>query len=203
QGEVIARLDASTYEEMLRQQTIVVEQAKASFLQAELDVEIAQIALREYLEGTVKSTVQEMDANLSLAKSNVTQAGQRLEWTMKMNKKGYASVAQVETDKQTFMTTELALQQQESTYDLFNRFTLPKNQMSLQADITTAKTTLDSETVKRNKQVERFELLKKQVNRCTIRAPHDGVVYYYVDPPNQRPGAMQEDNTIQEGMSVR
>src|SRR5262249_264360 len=92
EGDVIARLDASTYEEMLRQQTIVVEQAKASYLQAELDVEIAQIALREYLEGTVKATVEELEANLSLAKSNVTQSGQRLEWTMKMNKKGYASV---------------------------------------------------------------------------------------------------------------
>jgi HlyD family secretion protein len=203
EGDVIARLDASTYEEMLRQQTIVVEQAKASYLQAELDVEIAQIALREYLEGTVEETRQAMEANLRLARSNVTQAGQRLEWTMKMNKKGYASLATVETDKQTFMTNELALQQQEMSYDLFKRFTLPKNQMTLQADITTAKTTLDSETVKRNKQVERFELLKRQVNRCTIRAPHDGVVYYYVDPPNQRRGPMQEDNQIQEGMSVR
>jgi HlyD family secretion protein len=202
EGEVIARLDASTYEEMLRQQTIVVEQAKASYLQAELDVEIAQIALREYLEGTVEETRQSMEANLRLARSNVTQSGQRLEWTMKMNKKGYASLATVETDKQTFMTNELALQQQEMSYDLFKRFTLPKNQMSLQADITTAKTTLDSETVKRNKQVERFELLKRQVNRCTIRAPHDGVVYYYVDP-NPRRGPMQEDNQITEGMSVR
>src|SRR5262249_12305053 len=112
QGEVIARLDASTYEEMLRQQTIVVEQAKASHLQAQLDVEISKIALREYLEGTVQATVQEMEVNLRLASSNLTQAAQRLEWTKKMNQKGYASVAQIETDKQTFMINELALQQQ-------------------------------------------------------------------------------------------
>ena len=200
-GEVIARLDGSTYEEMLRQQTIVVEQAKASHLQATLDVEIAKIALKEYLEGTVNETVQSMEANLSLAKSNLTQAGQRLEWTRKMNKKGYASVAQVETDKQNLMTTELALQQQETTYDLFKRFTLPKNQKTLQADITTAQTTLDSEQVKLNRQVERFEQLKRQVERCTLRAPHGGVVYYYVDPNPRRPN--QENSQIQEGMTVR
>jgi HlyD family secretion protein len=201
QGDVIAKLDASTYEEMLRQQTIVVEQAKASHLQAQLDVEIAKIALREYLEGTVKQTVEAMEADLSLARSNVTQSGQRLEWTKKMNQKGYASLAQIKTDEQTFMTTELALQQQETSYDLFQRFTLPKNEKTLRADITTAETTLDSEQVKLNKQVERFELLKKQVNRCTIRAPHDGVVFYYVDPRPRRPD--QENAEIQEGMSVR
>ena len=150
QGEVIARLDASTYEEMLRQQTIVVEQAKASHLQAQLDLEIAKIALREYLEGTVKETIQEMEANLSLAKSNVTHGHPAAQWTRKMNDKGYASVAQIKTDEQTWMSAELALQSQEMTYDLFKQFTLPKNQKTLQADITTAQTTLDSEQVKLN-----------------------------------------------------
>ncbi len=55
-GDVLAQLDASTYEEMLRQQTIVVEQAKASHLQARLVYEIAQLAVKEYNEGTVQTT---------------------------------------------------------------------------------------------------------------------------------------------------
>jgi HlyD family secretion protein len=198
--DVMARLDGSMYEEMLRQQTIVVEQAKASHLQAQLDLEIARIALREYLEGTVQETVEQMEANLSLARSNVTQSEQRLEWSRKMNKKGYASVAQIKTDEQTFMTSQLALQQQETSYELFKRFTKPKNEKTLGAAITTAQTTLDSEQVKLNRQLERFETLKKQVDRCTIRAPHDGVVYYYTEA-QRRPG--QEADQIQEGMMVR
>lgn len=198
--ELLARLDGSTYEEMLRQQTIVVEQARASHLQAQLDVEIARIALREYMEGSVQQTVQQMEANLRLARSNLTQAEQRLDWSRKMNKKGYASIAQIKTDEQTFMTSQLALQQQETAYNLFKRFTLPKTQKSLQADITTAQTSLDSEQVKLNRQIERFELLKRQVERCTIRAPHDGVVYYYFDP---NPRRNSQDTGIQEGMAVR
>ena len=138
EGDVLARLDASTYEEMLRQQTIVVEQAKASYLQAELNHEIAKIALREYVEGTAKELVQEMNATIYLARSGLNQAQERLEWTKKMNKKGYASVAQMETDKQTVMTSDLALQRQVAAYDLFERFTLPKTKMTLQADITTS-----------------------------------------------------------------
>ncbi|MHB1560482.1 MAG: efflux RND transporter periplasmic adaptor subunit, partial [Isosphaeraceae bacterium] len=84
-------------------------------------------------------------------------------------------------------------------YDLFRRFTLPKTQKTLQADITTTQTTLDSEEVKLNRQLERFRLLERQVARCTIRAPHDGVVYYYVE---SRRRWSDTDSTIQEGLAV-
>ncbi len=200
QGDIIARLDGSNYEEMLRQQTIVVEQAKSSHLQAQLDVEIAQIALREYMQGTVKQTIEQMEADLSLARANLTQASERLDWSRMMNRKGYASLAQVRTDEQTFLTDEQSLRQQELAYDLFQRFSLPKTEKTLQADITTARTTLDSEQVKLNRQLERFTQLQRQVERCTIRAPHDGVVYYYFDP-NPRFGS--EGSSIEEGMTVR
>jgi HlyD family secretion protein len=199
-GDVIARLDSSTYEEMLRQQAIVVEQAKASHLQAELNHEIAKLALRQYLEGQVEETIQDMKANITLAESSLNQAQERLEWTKKMNNKGYASIAQMETDKQTVMTSDLALQRLRASYDLFERFTLPKTKMTLQAEITTTRTTLESEQVKLNKQLERFELLKKQVARCTIQAPHNGVVYYYFEP-NPRPDSEQVQ--IEEGIPVR
>jgi HlyD family secretion protein len=199
-GDVLARLDSSTYDEMLRQQEIVVEQAKASHLQAQLDHEIAKIALREYMDGLAKETAQEMEAAVALARSNLTQAGERLEWTVKMKDKGYASVAQTETDKQTYMTMDLQLQRQLGAYDLFKRFTLPKTQKTLEADITTSQTTLDSEQVKLNRQLERLALLKRQVERCTIRAPHDGVVYYYFNS-NQRPGS--QETQVEEGMAVR
>lgn len=198
-GDILARLDATNYEEMLRQQTIVVAQAKASHLQAQLEHEIAELALREYIEGVAKTTEQEMEASITLARSNLSQARDRLEWTKKMNSKGYSSVAQMETDKQTVMTSQVALDNLLGQYDLFRRFTLPKTQKTLQADITTTQTTLDSEEVKLNRQLERFRLLERQVARCTIRAPHDGVVYYYVE---SRRRWSDTDSTIQEGLAV-
>jgi HlyD family secretion protein len=199
-GDLIAELDSSTYEEMLRQQTIVVEQAKASYLQAQLNHEIAKLSLGQYIDGTVDQTIQDMKANITMAESALNQAEQRLDWTKKMNSKGYASVAQMETDKQTVMTSAMSLQRLRASYGLFERFTLPKTKMTLQADITTTRTTLDSEQVKLNKQVERFELLKKQVARCKIRAPHDGAVFYYFEP-NPRPDSEQVQ--VEEGIPVR
>jgi HlyD family secretion protein len=199
-GDLLAELDVSSYDEMLRQQSIVVEQAKASCLQAELNHEIAKIALSQYIDGTVDQTIQDMKANIAMAESALNQAGQRLEWTKKMNDKGYASIAQIQTDTQTVMTSDMALQRLRASYGLFERFTLPKTKMTLQADITTTRTTLDSEQVKLNKQMERLELLKRQVARCTIRAPHDGVLFYYVEA-NPRPDSGWLP--IEEGIPVR
>ncbi len=202
-GDVLARLDASTYDEMLRQQEIVVEQAKASHLQARLNFEIAQLAVREYVDGTVQETVQQMEGNLAMARSDLTRAEQRLEWTKMMNKKGYASVAQIVTDKQTVTSSGLALQRQLGTYDLFMRFTKPKTQKTLQGDVTAAQTSLNSEYVKLQRQLERLATLKKQLDRCTIRAPHDGIVYYFKNSGRGGGGPNSQNTPVEEGATVQ
>jgi HlyD family secretion protein len=199
--DVVARFDASTYEEMLRQQTIVVEQAKSSHLQARLDYEIAQLAVREYLEGTVKETVEGMEGAIALARADFSRAQERLGRTQKMNGKGYASVAQIVTDRQTVATLDLALQRQLGSYDLFIRYTLPKTEKTLRSDVTTAQTSLDNEYVRLQRQLERYASLKKQVERCTIRAPFNGILYYYKDPGRRGPNS--QNAQIEEGMSVR
>ncbi|MGP0069636.1 MAG: efflux RND transporter periplasmic adaptor subunit [Isosphaeraceae bacterium] len=201
-GDILARLDSSTYDEMLRQQTIVVEQARSTHLQARLDYEIAQLAVKEYSEGTVQETVQQMEGNLAMARSDLSRAQQRLDWTKMMNKKGYSSVAQIETDKQTVTSSELALQRQVGSYDLFMRFTKPKTQKTLQGDVTAAQTTLANEYVRLQRQLERYELLKKQVERCTIVAPQDGMIYYYKNP-NSRGGMNSQNVPLEEGLAVR
>jgi HlyD family secretion protein len=208
-GDVLARLDSSGYEEMLRQQTIVVEQAKASHLQARLNHEIALLAVKEYVEGTVQETEQQMEGNLAMAQSDLTRAETRLEWTKMMNKKGYASVAQIETDKQTVTSGTLALQRQLGTYDLFKRFTKPRTQKTLQGEVTTALTSLNSEYVKLQRQLERFATLTKQVDRCTIRAPHDGIIFYYKNSgrgggggPNSQSSPVEEGAVVQQNKKL-
>ena len=73
-GDVLATLDGSTYEEMLRQQLITVEQAKASHLQAQLNHEIALLAVREYRDGTVQETLKGMEGSIALARSDLSRA---------------------------------------------------------------------------------------------------------------------------------
>jgi HlyD family secretion protein len=195
-GDVLARLDSSTYEEMLRQQEIVVEQAKASHLQATLDTEIAALAVREYRNGTVQEMLQSMDGAIALARSDLSRAIDRLGWTKHMKEKGYASVAQCTKDEDTVERTKVSLQRQIASLDLFRRFTQLKAEKTLQGQVKAAETSLNNETLRLQRQRERLALLAKQVDRCTIRAPHDGVLFYYKDD-------RRNDVQIEEGLAVR
>jgi HlyD family secretion protein len=197
-GDVLARLDSSTYDEMLRQQLITVEQARASHLQAQLNHEIALLAVREYRDGTVLETIKGMEGSIALAKSDLSRAQDHLSWSKKMKDKGYASPAQIVSESHSISQLELSLEQRLTALDLFQRFTLPKTEKNLQGGVKSAETALANETLRLQRQQERLELLQKQVERCTIRAPHDGVVFYYKNPSPRGPAPI-----IDEGMAVR
>lgn len=195
-GDVLATLDASTYVEMYRQQAITVEQAKASHLQAELNLEIARLAVREYRDGTVQQTLTGMEGAIALARSDLSRATEHMEWTKRMNDKGYASVAQVATDQDNVSRTDISLKRQLAALDLFKRFTEPKTLKTLQGGVKAAETVLGNETLRLQRQLERFAKLKKQVDRCTIRAPQDGMLFYYK-------GDQRRSVQIDEGIAVR
>jgi HlyD family secretion protein len=194
-GDVLARLDASSFEEMLRQQTILVEQAKASQLQARLSHEVALITVREFSEGTVKETLQTLNGGIALARSDLARATGRLAWTKHMNEKGYASLAAISTDRDTVSRLEFSLERQLASLDLFVRFTQPITLKMLQTQVTSAQAMLDTEDLRLGRQLERLAFLKKQVDRCTIRAPRDGVLFYVKDE--------RRNILVEEGMAVR
>ena len=85
QGDVLARLDASSYEELQRQQVITVEQAKASHLQARLDLEIALLAVNEYRDGIVEETLKGMEAIVVPARSDLSRVAGLIRAGLKMS----------------------------------------------------------------------------------------------------------------------
>jgi HlyD family secretion protein len=198
-GEVLATFDASNYEEMRRQQEITVEQAKASHLQARLDLEIAQLAVTEYRDGLVQETLKGMEGSLALARSDLARAADHLDWTAKMNGKGYSSVASIASERISVSQMRFSLDKQLWAMDLYQRFTQPKTEKTLLRAVTSAETTLGNEDLRLKRQVDRLTALTKQVEYCTVRAPHDGVLYYYKDPNSRG----RNQTVIEEGMSVR
>ena len=198
-GEVLATFDSSNYEEMRRQQEITVEQAKASQLQARLDLEIAELAVTEYRDGLVQETLKGMEGSLALARSDLSRAADHLEWSAKMSGKGYSSLAAIVSEKLSVSQMQFSLNKQLWAMDLYQRFTQPKTEKTLQRQVTAAKTTLENEELKLKRQVDRLIALTKQVDYCTVRAPHDGVLYYYKNPNSRS----RDQAAIEEGMSVR
>jgi HlyD family secretion protein len=177
-GDVLAVLDSSDYEELLRLQRITFERSKSDKLQAELDVEIARLAVREFEEGTVKESIEQFEGNIFLARSDLERSIDRLNWSRRMNEKGYVPAASVTTDKFRKDQMALALTQQEAAYQVFKKFTAPRTMKELEGAVKGAVSMLDYQQLRLRRQAERLKSLERQVENCTIRAPHDGFVIY-------------------------
>jgi HlyD family secretion protein len=195
QGDILCRLDSSQYEELVRQQHLTVEQARSSKRMAELNVQVAEVGLREYEDGICKQEEQNFRSQLALAESDVQRARDRLAWTLRMQEKGYASTGQVITDKSTLQRAVLTLSQVRGAFAQFQRFTTRTMIITLQSQVEAARTQLAAETLKFESQNERLEHYIRQVELCTIKAPHDGMVVY----ANNR----DKDVRIEEGLVVR
>ena len=177
-GEVICEFDASDYEELARRQQIVAEEATAAHLQASLALEVARLALRSYREGEKGQVISEYKGEIALTKADLSRQEDRLAWSKRMLEKGYASAAQVASDQQESLRLTEKLQEMELTLSNFDRYTAPKESKALESDVAGAEATLRYQASKLAQEQSKLARYKTMVERCTIRAPHDGYVVY-------------------------
>jgi HlyD family secretion protein len=194
-GDVLAVLDSSDYEELLRQQKITVERSRADFRAAELNYEIAKLAVHEFLDGSMKEADKDFQRGVALAESDLVRVRDRLAWVRKMKQKGYAPSSQVTHEEFNHARALFDLAQERGAYELFNRWTAPHTLKVLQVDVLGAEATLKYQRSRLNRHLDRLARLERQVDLCTIRAPHDGFVIYANDE--------RRDIRIEPGMYVR
>jgi HlyD family secretion protein len=194
-GDVLAVLDASDYDELLRVQKISVERAVSDKLQAELDLQVARLALREFEEGSMRETIEGYEGTILLSRSDLERASDRLAWSHRMYDKGYIAAGTLATEKYRHAQLSLTLTQQESAYALFKKYTAPKTIKVLRGNVSSAENVVDYQEARLRRHRQRLAMLEEQVKNCTIRAPHDGFVIYATN--------YNREVAIEEGMTVR
>ncbi|MDR3621843.1 MAG: efflux RND transporter periplasmic adaptor subunit [Paludisphaera borealis] len=194
-GTVLAQIDSSDYEELLRQQRITVERSRADRYQAQLDLEVAKLAISEYREGVMKETLKDYERAIALAQSDEMRCKDRLDWAIRMKAKGYVPQNQVASEKQSYAQALFTVAQETSGRRLFERYTAPKNLRVLDGQVLAGTAVLNYQDSRLQRNLERLAKLEKQVELCTIRAPHDGFVIYANDA--------RRGITIEAGMAVR
>jgi HlyD family secretion protein len=198
-GDVLCTLDASEYEELARVQTLNVLSHYAEQVQTDLALQAAQIALVEYREGLYVQDIKGMQGRVALAEAQVKLATDRVEWSERMAGKGYASAMQLANDRAALLSATLQFKKAQTELDTYRRFTAPKNILTLEAEIEIARKWSQHETSDHQKSKDRLALYRSLVERCTIRAPHDGFAIYASGP-------FREDNEksiIEVGAPVR
>ena len=177
-GDEICRLDSSAIEELARQEEILVHQARASHRKAQLELEIATTALLEYRDGLVIQSGKEFEARIALGRSDVKRQEDRLAWSEAMAKKGYLAAGQLLTERQTLARLRHELAKVEGEFQLFREFQVPKELHSLRGRIQIAENAERLEADRLKSEEDELAYLRKQIENCTIRAPHDGVAIY-------------------------
>ncbi|WP_165071089.1 efflux RND transporter periplasmic adaptor subunit [Paludisphaera rhizosphaerae] len=193
-GDVLATLDSSSYEELLRQQRMTVERSRADHHQGELELDVARLAINEYRNGLMAETVKDHQRLIALAESELSRSKDRLDWATKMNAKGYVAASVLKTETQTNAKAQVALDRAKGALTLFERFTASKVIKQLEGAMLAKEANLRYQDTRLARNLDRLAKLEKQVELCTIRAPHDGYLIYASDA---RRGIV-----IEPGMSV-
>jgi HlyD family secretion protein len=178
EGDVLCRLDASEYQDVADAQQLRVLQHQAEAVQTELALQSALIAQREYRDGLRPQEILGMRAQIALAESDIKAASDRLAWSERMVAKGYASLKQVASDRQALLSATLRLSQAQVALDTYERFNSRKFLVALAAEVEKARKWAIHEAGDFDKAKVLLANYFKLVDRCTIRAPHDGFVIY-------------------------
>jgi HlyD family secretion protein len=177
-GDELCRLDSSQLEELARQEEITVIQARSTYVQARLALEVARIALHEYQDGLVTKLTKDFEVRIALARSDAERQADRILWTEDMAAKGYCSKGQLVTERQALDKARHELRKAEGEFQVFQRLQVPKELLTLRGRIETAENNHQLEADRLRVQEDRLAHIRKQIENCCVRAPHDGIAVH-------------------------
>lgn len=199
-GEKLCELDPATITDQLNLQKSVYEKARALKIQAEQNLEAAQIAVREYREGTYVQSLQTADSAIQIAEQNLSGAQNTLDFTQKMVRKGFATPLQLEADGFAVKRSQLDLDAAKTAKRVLQDFTYEKTVKQLEATREAAAAQLKAESATFQNEEDHLKHLEEQLKKCTIFAPAAGMVVYANDD-RSRWGSSEP--AILEGAIVR
>jgi len=216
--QIVCELESAFLRDQLVNQRITSRSAEAIHENAKLAREIAEIAVAEYFDGTLKQEINALKAEIAGAKSAVDKAERRLERTRrasKLLKDGPAVEAKnarsadvlAELDiNDRLEDTELTLERErksaeltQAKLDVLEKYTRVRVGNKLKVDVESARSHELAKKATWELELSKGKKLERQIAYCTIKAPADGVVVYASDPNRAFTGQPQ----VEEGAQVR
>ncbi len=188
-----SKVNSSRSEVALAKNKALSEIAKADLVLVLAEIELEAFA---HPKGKYKGALDKAKGALETARKNLNESQDSLEFTRGLVKKGFAPLDQVRTIEFAILERRLIMTSAEADLYILENFTRKKDQTELASKANEAKLELartkdtqataiakaeaelksGSKTAEiENKQLER---LKKQMDRCIVRAPTGGMVVY-------------------------
>ena len=192
--------------------------ATSDVAKAKLDCRFAQIDLDKYIEGEYPQQLQKAESDITLANEDMQRADDKLDWSKKLEAKGYITRTELQGDKLAKKRSDLSLNQTETQLKLLKEYTytrelerlksdvdqaksaLERAQRKALADVTQAEADLRARESEFNRQKTKLEKTTDQIAKCKIKSPVDGMAVYATTASGERHGNQQP---LAEGQEVR
>ena len=200
-GDFLVRLDDSALQKDLLTQRIDVHQAKAYLVQAEADFEAAKLAMDEYLSGSYRQDLEQLEGAVFVARENLRRAQEYHDYSKKLAGKGYISQTQLEADAFAVEKSQKDLDLSLTKLDVLKVHSRKAKVNDLNASIQTAEARLFSRRNSYELEVAQEAEIEEQISKCLIRSPASGEVTY---ANRKSSGSSSSDGIlIEEGRPVR
>jgi HlyD family secretion protein len=232
-GDVLVTLDSSTIQKTYDQSVLDLQAAEANLSaakeakeiqeatnvanlqEAQLGLEVANLDLREYLEGIAPQAESEAKTKFEMAKIMVENKEQDLAITRTLFAKGFVTAVDVKKGELDLLTVKNDLKKAETDQKVLLEYTNAKELATKKSAVAQAQQKVELTKKENNANLNRYitalraaeqtldlrkqltDKSKEQLDNCTIKAPADGLVVYASS--SSRSG----DDQIKEGSTVR
>jgi len=194
------------------------EQATAKFLAGQVD--LLALVEQEDLGGEALQKRRNLGSDIELAQEDIARASEKLDWTVKLYKKGYVTRNEMQVDELALKRQGIQLQKAFTALDLFKRYEFPKEAERLRSDFEEASRELERIIAKNNselskadvrlntnqstyrQQYEQLQKIQEQIKNCVIRATQPGLVVYAGSDQPWRNDRIEEGAEIRERQDI-
>jgi len=234
-GAVLMEIDATTFEDEKIDQENDLNNARAAFVTARekleitrkqgdanvqdatVQLELAQLDLKKYLEGEYKQSLDEAQSKIALAEAEAKQAAEKYEWSKRLYDEEYLTSIELQADELAKKKAELDLDLARGALKLLTdytharklaelqnavaqkKFALEKAEHEKASNLAEAETNLAVKESNFKREELKLERIVDVIDKCTIRAPIGGRVIYATSVSRRR---HDDDEALEVGRQV-
>lgn len=199
EGAKLVELDSSALVQERDQQMITVNTSAALKAQAEADLNAAEIAYTEYVDGTFLQEEQTILGEIFVAEESLSRSVQYARYSQRLAAKGYITAEQLKGDLFAVQKARNDLQLGQKKIDVLRTYTKSKQTKTFAASIDAARARLESETRSHELEERKLKEMEEQISACTILAPSPGQVVHN----NRYSSRGNSEFVVEEGAKVR
>jgi len=213
-GDVLVTLNTDTIENNIEEETLRVESARndvaaaetshriqistneSKLREAELNLELKQLALQQWKAGDVKKQRQQLQLAVDQADRQLERLQEKFERSEQLLSQGFLSKNERDIDEINYIEALAKLETARLDQEIYEKYQFPRDQRSKLSDVEEAEANLErvkeeNEINLKNKlatletrrrqldlRIQKLEKLNAQIEAATISAPSEGLVVY-------------------------